>query len=137
MSTEIRKYSAVLAVGLVVGYVAIACLSDLWAFAPLPGGLLWMAIAPLLCGLLLCLASRQPGWSLLAVCLAGILATVVFGLVWTYSLWELADRHLSFLDLAGSTPVMAFVLQRGLVIFGLNAMLGFLGTVLAALTLRN
>lgn len=134
MSVRVRQWTAVVSAALVLTYVSVSTLSEVRDFSLWAGSLEWLAIAALVCGLLLALVGEGNAWSIVA---ASVLSAFLFAGVWHYILWSFLGEYISFFEVGLSNLFILQVLPRCALILIIAAPLGLVGFVTATILLPD
>jgi len=133
MHPKTRQWTATIAAALVLAYVDTMTVSEIKNFALWQGGLAWMGVFAVGCGILLALIHDDALWSAVA---APVLAVLIFAGVWSYVFWSFLGEYFSYLELIVSTPFLSQVLPQGFVILVTTIPMGLLGVVIATVLRR-
>jgi hypothetical protein len=133
MHPKVRQWTATIAAALVLAYVDTMTVSEIKDFALWQGGLVWMGVFAIGCGVLLALVNEDALWSTVA---APVLAVLIFVGVWSYVFWSFLGEYFSYLELIVSTPFLSQVLPQGFVILVTTIPMGLLGVVIATILRR-
>ena len=134
MFVKVRHWTAVIATALVLTYVSISTLSEVRDFSLWAGSLEWLAVAALVCGLLLALVGGGNASSIVA---ASVLSAFLFAGVWHYILWSFLGEYISFFEVGLSNLFILQVLPRCALILIITAPLGLVGFVAATILLPD
>lgn len=136
MRARIKQYTAIIAVGLILAYLATAAVPPMRDFVPMPATLGIVLLAAVICGALFALVTEQAPQSIVA---ASLLAMLFFAGIRAYVVAWILGKFISFtfLELILSDSVLLYTMHRGLIMFLGCGLLGLIGAVVGVVAIPD
>ena len=136
MSAKVKQFTAIIAVGLILAYLAMAAVPPMRNFVPVPATLGAVLLVAVICGAMLALVTEQAPQSIVV---ASLLAMLFFAGIRAYVVAWILGKFISFtfFELILSDSVLLYTMHRGLIMFLGCGLVGLIGAVAGVVAIPN